>query len=112
MSSNRYSYGMGEPKMDPKHNHGSVTHTSMEDGHVHQCLDVTGPAVITGTSHVHHSSGWVVYEDGHAHYYKSVSGPSISVGKNYHVHNWDFYTTVDDGHHHRVTGPDMPAPGV
>jgi hypothetical protein len=27
------------------HNHGSVDYTSVEDGHVHQCLDVTSPPI-------------------------------------------------------------------
>jgi len=38
------------------HNHGSVTHTSCNDEHSHQCLDITGPAVFTAEgSHVHYS---------------------------------------------------------
>ena len=53
-----------------------------------------------------------MYYHGHAHYYKAVSGPSIAMPNNYHVHEWDFYTTLDDGHRHHVSGPDMPAPGV
>lgn len=59
------------------HNHGSVTHTSCAQGHVHQCLDIIGPSVPT--------------PDGN------------------HVHEWDFHTTMDAGHRHHVTGPDMPA---
>ncbi|GER70327.1 hypothetical protein BpJC7_16300 [Weizmannia acidilactici] len=27
----------------PHHNHGSVDYTSLDAGHVHQCLDVTSP---------------------------------------------------------------------
>jgi hypothetical protein len=105
---------MGYSKSDPKHNHGSVTHTSCDRNHAHQCLDITGPAVMTADGgHVHHSESWVMYEDGHTHYYKAVSGPSMPTPNGgYHVHNWDFYTTVEGGHRHRVTGPDMPAPGV
>ncbi|MCO5387396.1 YmaF family protein [Desulfosporosinus sp.] len=67
-------------KSDPAHNHGSVTHTSCDHGHSHQCLD--------------------------------VSGPSLPISNNFHVHDWDFYTSVDDGHRHHISGPDMPAPGV
>lgn len=97
---------------DTRHNHGSVTHTSCDYNHSHQCLDVTGPALRTAESHVHRSAGWVLYESGHAHYYKAVSGPSLPLPNGEHVHYWDFYTTMDDGHRHRVKGTDMPAPGV
>ena len=31
------------PEFVPSHNHGSVDYTSVEAGHVHQCLDVTSP---------------------------------------------------------------------
>lgn len=31
------------PGFVPHHNHGSVDYTSVTDGHVHQCLDVTSP---------------------------------------------------------------------
>lgn len=31
----------------PHHNHGSVDYTSMEAGHVHQCLDVASPPIQT-----------------------------------------------------------------
>lgn len=103
----------GYGKYDPHHNHGSVTHTSCDYGHAHQCLDVVGPAVATPNGgHIHHSEGWVMYEDGHSHYYKAISGPSLACANGYHVHNWDFYTSVNQNHKHRITGPDMPAPGV
>jgi len=94
------------------HNHGSVAHTSCDHQHTHQCLDISGPAIPTGESHVHNSENWVMYEHGHAHYYQATSGPSIPTGNGWHVHYWDFYTTVDKGHRHRVQGLDMPAPGV
>ena len=88
----------------------TLTHTSCAKAHVHQCLDVTGPAVPTPDgSHVHHSESWVLYEHGHSHYYKSVSGPALSLPNGWHVHDWNFYTTVDAGHRHHVSGPDMPA---
>lgn len=30
----------------PHHNHGSLDYTSVEAGHVHQCLDVTYPPTL------------------------------------------------------------------
>lgn len=104
---------MGKMRMSPlDHNHGSVTHTSCDDNHAHQCLDVSGPSIPAGESHVHNSEGWVVYEYGHAHYYQATSGPSIPIANGSHVHHWDFYTTFNDGHRHHVKGLDMSAPGV
>jgi len=95
------------------HNHGSVTHTSCNHGHAHQCLDITGPAVPSPDGgHVHHSESWVMYEHGHSHYYRSISGPSLPLPNGWHVHDWDFYTTINDGHRHHISGPDMPAPGI
>ena len=83
-------------KSDPRHNHGSVSHTSCEQGHSHQCLDVSSPEIpIADANHVHNSEGWVLYEYGHAHYYKATSGPSIPLSNGFHVHNWNFYTTID-----------------
>lgn len=96
----------------PHHNHGSVDYTSIADGHVHQCLDVTYPPTPSpdGT-HIHYTEGYVLFEDGHNHHYEAWSGPAIPVGNGMHVHHYDFYTTIDDGHRHHVTGVDMPAPG-
>jgi hypothetical protein len=96
----------------PGHNHGSVDYTSVDYGHVHQCLDVTSPAIVTQDgSHIHYTEGYVMFEDGHAHYYRAYSGPAIPVGEGRHVHYYDFYTTTDQGHHHRIQGVDMSAPG-
>lgn len=97
----------------PHHNHGSVDYTSYEDGHVHQCLDVTHPPIPSENgTHVHYVEGYVLFEDGHNHYYKACSGPAIPVGDGRHVHYYDFYTTEDDGHRHRIKGVDMSAPGT
>jgi hypothetical protein len=97
----------------PKHNHGSVDYTSVNDGHVHQCLDVTSPPISSQDgSHIHYTEGYVQFEDGHNHYYQAYSGPAIPVGAGMHVHYYDFYTTVDDGHRHHISGVDMPAPGT
>lgn len=94
------------------HTHGSVDYTGMADGHVHQCLDVTHPAIPTPDgSHIHYTEGYVVFEDGHTHHYRAFSGPAIPVGFGRHVHTYDFYTSEDDGHRHHVKGVDMPAPG-
>lgn len=96
----------------PHHNHGSVDYTSIADGHVHQCLDVTSPPISSQEGgHIHYTEGYVLFEDGHSHYYKAYSGPPIPVGNGMHVHYYDFYTTEDDGHRHRITGVDQPAPG-
>jgi hypothetical protein len=101
------------PGFVPMHNHGSVDYTSVENGHVHQCLDVTSPPIPIQTGgHIHYTEGYVVFEDGHNHYYKAYSGPAIPVGDGRHVHYYDFYTTEDDGHRHRITGVDMSAPGT
>ncbi len=97
----------------PNHNHGSLDYTSIEDGHVHQCLDVTFPPKrLKDGTHVHYVEGYTLFEDGHYHYYKAWSGPGIPVGKGMHVHHYDFYTTMDDGHRHQIKGVDMPAPGT
>ncbi len=48
----------------------------------------------------------------HSHYYKSCSGPSLPLPNGWHVYDWDFYTTINDGHRHHVSGPNMPAPGI
>lgn len=97
----------------PNHNHGSVDYTSISEGHVHQCLDVTFPPTPSeGNTHIHQTEGYVLFEDGHNHYYKANSGPAIPVGNGMHVHYYDFYTTVNDGHKHRIRGVDMPAPGT
>ncbi|MBB5323076.1 3D (Asp-Asp-Asp) domain-containing protein [Anoxybacillus tepidamans] len=97
----------------PNHNHGSVDYTSVEGGHVHQCLDVTSPPIPTEDgSHIHYIGGYVLYEDGHTHYYRAYSGPVIPVGNGVHVHYYDFYTSGDAGHRHRVTDVDKPALGT
>ncbi|TDT62760.1 YmaF family protein [Fonticella tunisiensis] len=97
----------------PDHNHGTVDYTSIEDGHVHQCLDITfPPKLLKDGTHIHYVEGYVLFEDGHHHYYKAWSGPGIPVGNGMHVHYYDFYTTVNDGHRHRIKGVDMPAPGT
>jgi hypothetical protein len=96
----------------PHHNQGSVDYTSMGAGHVHQCLDVTSPPIMTEDhNHVHYTEGYVVFENGHTHHYQAYSGPAIPVGDEMHVHYYDFYTTENDGHRHRVKGVDQPAPG-
>lgn len=95
------------------HNHGSVDYTSVEIGHVHQCLDITYPPTKTRNgSHFHYTEGYVMFENGHNHHYKYSSGPAIPVGNGMHVHYYDFYTTEDMGHRHRVVGVDQPAPGT
>ncbi len=97
----------------PEHNHGSVDYTSVEDNHVHQCLDVTSPPrYLNNGTHVHYTEGYTLFEDGHHHYYRAWSGPAIMVGNGMHVHYYDFYTTTNDGHRHRIKGVDMPAPGT
>ncbi len=97
----------------PHHNHGSVDYTSVEAGHVHQCLDVSSPPIPTqdNSSHIHYTEGYVVFENGHTHYYKAYSGPAIPVGNGMHVHYYDFYTTEDDGHRDHIRGVDSAAPG-
>lgn len=52
-----------------------------------------------------------MFENGHKHHYKAYSGPAIPVGNGMHVHYYDFVTSTDDNHHHRIQGVDMPAPG-
>lgn len=71
----------------PRHTHGTVDYTSVNDGHVHQCLDVTSPPIPSqdGT-HIHYSEGYVVFENGHNHHYQAYSGPAIPVGDGRHVH--------------------------
>ncbi|MBK5480693.1 hypothetical protein JFV29_01820 [Peribacillus sp. TH16] len=87
----------------PNHNHRSVYYTSVDAGHVHQCLDVTSPPVMSKDDiHVHYTEGYVVYEDGHTHYYQAYSGPAYPVGNGMHVHYYDFYTPEANGHRHRV----------
>lgn len=96
----------------PHHNHGSVEYTSVEGGHVHQCLDVTSsPIPAQDGGYIHYTEGYVLFEDGHMHYYKAYSGPAIPVGNGMHVHYYDFNATEDDGHKHRIKGVDQPAPG-
>ncbi|MGF6949565.1 hypothetical protein QF028_002070 [Neobacillus sp. B4I6] len=42
----------------PNHNHGSVDYTSVDAGHVHQCLDVTSPPIQTqDQNHIHYTEG-------------------------------------------------------
>ena len=96
----------------PEHNHGSVDYTSLVQGHVHQCLDITGPPIRSQDgSHIHNTEGYVLFENGHYHYYQAYSGTAIPVSNGMHVHFYDFYTTENAGHRHRVTGVDQPAPG-
>lgn len=96
----------------PNHNHGSVNYTSVVNGHIHQCLDITSPPTPSEDgSHVHYTEGYVLFEHGHNHHYKAWSGPAIPVDDGMHVHYYDFYTTEDYGHRHRSIGVDMPAPG-
>lgn len=96
----------------PDHNHGSIDYTSVVNGHVHQCMDITYPPTkTTEGTHIHYTQGFVLYEDGHNHFYEAWSGPAIPVGKGRHVHYYDFYTSENDGHRHHVTGVDIPAPG-
>jgi hypothetical protein len=96
----------------PEHNHGSVNYTSVTQGHVHQCLDITGPPISSqDRSHIHEVAGYVLFENGHYHYYRAYSGAAIPVGDGMHVHYYDFNTTENDGHRHRIVGVDQPAPG-
>ncbi|MET3320663.1 UNVERIFIED_ORG: hypothetical protein ABIC97_003764 [Peribacillus simplex] len=68
--------------MDP------VYYTSVDAGHVYQCLDVTSPPVMSkDDNHVHYTEGYVVYEDGHTHYCQAILRPCF--GKMY-VHYYDF----------------------
>jgi hypothetical protein len=43
---------------------------------------------------------------------KTISITANYIGDGRHVHYYDFYTTEDDGHRHRITGVDMSAPGT
>ena len=95
-----------------EHNRGSVDYTSVAQGHVHQCLDITGPPIPSQEgSHIHQTEGYVLFENGHHHYYQAYSGAAVPVGDGMHVHYYDFNTTEDSGHVHRVVGVDQPAPG-
>lgn len=96
----------------PEHNHSSIDYTSINMGHVHQCLDITYPPTPSENNHIHFVEGYVLYEDDHNHHYKAWSGPAIPVGNGMHVHYYDFYTTIDNGHRHHITGVDNPAPGT
>lgn len=101
------------PGFVPSHNHASVDYTSVEAGHVHQCLDITYPPSPTHYgSHIHYTEGYVLFENGHTHCYKAYSGQAIPVGNGMHVHNYDFYTSEDNGHRHHITGVDKAAPGA
>jgi hypothetical protein len=95
----------------PHHTHGSVDYTSVDAGHVHQCLDVSSPPIQSEEGHIHYVEGYVVFENGHNHYYRAYSSPAIPVGNGMHVHYYDFYTTEDDGHCHHIKGVDQAAPG-
>jgi hypothetical protein len=111
MQQNYDMYGMKNDFV-PMHNHSSVDHTSVENGHVHQCLDITYPAtVIKDGGHVHFTQGYVLFENGHTHHYVAWSGPAIPLANGMHVHHYDFYTSEEYGHRHHVTGVDFPGPG-
>jgi hypothetical protein len=65
----------------PQHNHGSVDYTGVAGNHVHQCLDVTSPPIMTPDGgHIHYTEGYVMFENGHTHHYRAYSGPAIPVG--------------------------------
>lgn len=82
------------PGLVPNHTHGSVDYTSIELDHVHQCLDITSPPILTSDGgHIHSVEGYVLFENGHTHYYEAYSSPAIPVGSGRHVHYYDFYTT-------------------
>jgi YmaF family len=96
----------------PDHNHSTLQITSLNDGHVHQYLNVSfPPTILNNGDHIHYSEGYVLFEDGHVHYYEAWSGPAIPTNNGMHVHAYDFYTTEDDGHRHRLTFVDNPGPG-
>jgi hypothetical protein len=97
----------------PNHNHGSVDYTGVADGHVHQCLDITYPPMMTQDGgHIHFTEGYVLFEGGHTHHYKAYSGPAIPVGNGMHVHYYEFMTSEENGHSHKVKGVDQAAPGI
>jgi hypothetical protein len=61
----------------PEHNHGSVDYTSVAVGHVHQCLDVTSPPILTPDGeHIHYTEGYVMFENGHNHHVQGVDMPA------------------------------------
>lgn len=97
----------------PEHNHGSVDYTEIAKDHVHQCLDITYPPTITQDgSHIHYTKGYVLYEKGHHHNYEAWSSTAIPVGNGMHVHYYDFETSTNFDHAHRVLGVDQAAPGT
>jgi hypothetical protein len=101
------------PRFVPDHNHSAIQITSLNDGHVHQLLNVSYyPTLLNNGGHIHYLEGYVLFEDGHVHYYEAWSGPAIPIGDGRHVHAYDFYTTEDDGHRHRLTFVDNPGPGT
>jgi hypothetical protein len=96
----------------PGHNHYLSHTTAVADGHVHQVLNVTYPPRESQGSHIHYITGYVLFEDGHYYRYEAWSGPAEPSGNTEHVHAYDFYTTVNNGHQHHFTGTDSPAPGT
>ncbi|HBI03827.1 MAG TPA: hypothetical protein DDY49_07360 [Paenibacillaceae bacterium] len=65
------------PGFIPNHNHGSVNYTSVDDGHVHQYLFVTSPAIQgQGGGHVHYYDVYTTVDDGHKHQIKGFNQPA------------------------------------
>jgi hypothetical protein len=50
--------------------------TTLNDGHTHKYVGITGPAVPIQGGHVHLISGVTSFDDHHIHYYGNYTEPS------------------------------------
>lgn len=70
-----------------------------EEAHNHRFSGVSGPAIPTGSSHVHRIVTLTDNTD-HFHRIEDTTGEAIPVGEGRHVHFVRGETSFDDGHRH------------
>lgn len=69
--------------------------------HNHRFAGVTGPAILSGRSHVHEFFNRTDTTDAHHHNMRQFTGPAIFLENGRHIHFAEGSTTFDDGHLHR-----------
>jgi len=69
--------------------------------HNYRFAGVTGPAILSGRSHVHEFFNCTDTTDAHHHNMRQFTGPAIFLENGRHIHFAEGSTTFDDGHLHR-----------
>lgn len=88
-------------RMDVRHVHEFVGSTQINDGHNHRFAGVSGPAILTNSSHVHRIAVRTDFYEDHVHRLNRLTGRAIDVGGGRHIHFViNGLVTLADGHRH------------